>query len=771
MSTYGYSKNTKTNSIASTLRSSAASLAPEENSIEYHKRLTPVQREALRRLGIFNVTDLLRYQPVRYIRYGDTSTIENIKPGELVTLYGTLKKVTIKKAWQSKINMTEATFSDGMLSIRLFWFNQPYIGKMYPENSLVMISGKAENKAGTISIANPNIEKINSIPESEDSLFSKKNGVSAEDNEKYGKLTPVYNETKNVTSKFIYETIRKIIASDYFKNKLIDPVPKYIKDELHLPDIRDAVLYTHFPTDEKLAGAAKKRFLFEEMFYVQLKIVQEKFLAADSLSYKIKEADLAEFFTLHKIKPTNAQNKVLIDMINDLRSGKPMQRLLEGDVGSGKTLVAAAIIYSVIKSKRDSKIAGQPLQAVYLAPTEILAMQQYETLIQLLAHTGISVGYLSGKQALKFPSKSDPEAYTSVSKPQLKKWVSGGEVSLLVGTHAVTKATVEFKDLALVIIDEQHRFGINTRKDLAHKKGDSRPEIPHLLSMTATPIPRTLALSIFGDLDLSIIDELPAGRKKIETFFKSEKDREKVYDNIIAEIEVGRQVYIVCTKIGMEPGKDNENKTASFAEDGGPEKKERRSVESEVENIQKYLIKKNKEHIVLAGLHSKIKNEDKEDIMSDFKNNKVQILIATSLVEVGVNVPNATIMIIENADRFGMSQLHQLRGRIGRGEHASKCILFSDTTNEVSTERLKNFCSTTNGFELAELDMNTRGIGSLLSRNQSGVSDLGMQALQNLKLVEATKKYATQIISKDINLRNFPELRNKIQSFDDVHME
>ena len=743
-------------------------------NIETHKRITPLQKEALYRLGILDVDDLLRYQPVRYIRYGDNSSIENIVPGELVTLYGTMKKVTVKKAWKSKINMTEATFSDGQKELKLFWFNQPYIGKMYPENSLVMISGKPEQKPGGLTISNPNIEKINSIPEAGDSLFSKKNLISSEENdkltEKYGKLTPVYNETKNISSKFIYESIRKIISSDYFKKELVDPIPKYIKDELHLPDIRDAVLYTHFPTDEKLAQAAKKRFLFEEMFYVQLKIVQEKFLAKGSLAYIINEPYIDEFFSLHNITPTNAQKKVLSDMLMDLKSGRPMQRLLEGDVGSGKTLVAAALIYAVIKSKRDNKKAGTPLQAVYLAPTEILALQQYETLIQLLAHTGISVGYLSGKQALKFPSKADPDSYTSVSKPQLIKWVASGEVSLLVGTHAVTKKRVEFRDLSLVIIDEQHRFGINTRKDLAHKKGDTRMEIPHLLSMTATPIPRTLALSIFGDLDLSIIDELPKGRKEIKTFFKYEKDREKVYDDMINEIENGRQIYIVCTKIGVDAEKE-ENKSKSFSEDGGPEKKERRSVESEVESIEKYLVKNKKSYINIAGLHSKIKNEDKEEIMSEFKDNKIQILIATSLVEVGVNVPNATIMIIENADRFGMSQLHQLRGRIGRGEHASRCILFSDSVNEVSVERLKNFCSTINGFELAELDMNTRGIGSLLSRNQSGMSDLGMQALQNLKLVEATKKYATQIISNDLYLDNFPELKNKLATFEEVHME
>lgn len=725
-------------------------------NIEKYKKLTPLQKEGLIRLGIKDVNDLLRYIPVRYVKYGESGSIASLQDGDFVTLYGTLKNVKVRKSWKSKINMTEASLFDGVNTIKLIWFNQPYIGKMYPDSTLVQISGKAELKSSGMCIVNPNIDKINEIPEASDSLFSKNNT----ENRDFDNLIPIYNETKHVTSRLILETIKRIIKSDYFKNELADDIPEYIRQELHLPDLRDAILYTHFPKDDKLAQSARKRFLFEEMFLVQLKIAQEKKLASESLAYVVKENNLDEFFNLHEVTPTSAQKKVLKDILTDLKSGRPMQRLLEGDVGSGKTLVAASAIYNVIKNKRDNKKIGLPLQAAYLAPTEILALQQFESVIGLLAHTGINVGYISGKNAYKFPSKVDPESYTKISRPQLAKWIKSGDISLLVGTHSITKKSVEFKDLALIIIDEQHRFGISTRKDLAHKKGDSRLEIPHLLSMTATPIPRTLALSIFGDLDLSIIDELPKDRQPVKTKFVYEKDRNKTYDFMLEQIENGKQVFVVCTKISEKQ------------EDENGEIEKRKSVESELKALQKYFDKKQlKQKIEIVGLHSKIKTPDQEKIMEEFKNNKIQILVATSLVEVGVNIPNATVMVIEDAERFGYSQLHQLRGRIGRGNSESYCFLFSSSHNEKSLERLKNFCKTNNGFELAELDMNTRGIGSLLSRNQSGISDLGMEALKNIKLVELSKKYASNIINNDPALENFPELRSKLASLDEVHME
>jgi ATP-dependent DNA helicase RecG len=733
--------------------------------------MNAVQKLGLHKLGLKTFEDILRYPPIRYMSYSDTISVSNIKIGELVTLHGTLIKVEVRKSWQSKIPMTEAVFSDGISQIKLFWFNQAYIGKMYPEGSTVSISGKVEEKNNKPYISNPNIVKISKIPDPIDSIFSDNNAK-----QKDNPLIPIYAETKGVTSNFIYETIRKIISEADFKkenfkdrdNDAYDTLPKYIKDELSLPTLRDAVLYTHFPTNEKLTESSRKRFLFEEMLTIQVKIETERAKSAASPAYIIDKNTLGEeLFTLHNITPTNAQKKVLTNICEDIKSGRPMQRLVEGDVGSGKTLVAAASIYETIKNKRDNKKVGTPLQAVYLAPTEILALQQYETLINMLAHTGIEIGYLSGKTAYKFPSKSDPESYIKVSRPQMIKWVQEGKISVLVGTHAVTKNRVEFKDLALIIIDEQHRFGVSTRSDLAHKKGDSRPEVPHLLSMTATPIPRTLALSIFGDLDLSIIDELPKGRKPIKTKLVNNEARKSVYEELYKKLELGEQAFIVCTKIST--GEDDESG--------------RKSVTTQVEKLKDIFGNENKKSgatdnknntrktFVVAGIHSKMKNEEKENIMSDFQQNKIQILVATSLVEVGVNIPNANTMIIEDAQHFGLSQLHQLRGRIGRGDKESTCYIFSDSKNDKSFERMKNFANTLDGFKLAEIDFETRGAGSLISKNQSGMSDIAMEALKNIKLVEISKKYAKDIIKNDPTLQNFDTLRKRINSLDDIHLE
>lgn len=743
-----------------------------QKNISEVKRLTPLQIIGFQKLGIFSCEDLLRYAPLRYVSYADNISIENVESGSMTTLYGHIKKIEIRKAWKSKIPMTEATFSDGINTAKLFWFNQAYIGKMYPVGSVVSIHGRAEKKDGKLVFSNPSISKINKdAPEIKNPIDSILSNIASPGRNvihKDSPMLPVYSETKGISSNFIHELIKRIILSPDFnsidienENKKnsrsinsFDILPENIRLEINLPSYKESIIYLHMPKNEKMSLIARKRFMFEEMFLIQAKIADEKIKSALSPAYKINDNNLAqEFLDIHNIELTNAQKKVVKDIHADMSKNNPMQRLVEGDVGSGKTMVAACAIYSTIKNRRAGaggmqKSSGTPLQAVYLAPTEILALQQFETLIKMLDHTNIEIGYLSGKTAYKYPSKSEPGSYTKVSKPQLIKWVNEGKISLLVGTHAVTKSKVTFSDLALIIIDEQHRFGVNTRADLAHKKGDDRPEIPHLLSMTATPIPRTLALSIFGDLDLSIIDELPKGRQPIVTKIVHKTDREKIYNIIEDKLKIGQQAFVICTKI-----KESE-------EDDGV----RKNVEGELLRLQKIFKK-----YVVAGIHSKMSGEEKENIMQNFADNKIHILVATSLVEVGVNIPNASVMIIENADRFGLSQLHQLRGRIGRGSHASTCYIFSESESDTSMQRLKNFEKTIDGFKLAELDMETRGIGSLISKNQSGVSDLGMEALKNIKLVEISKKYAKKIAED--GLHKYPNIINKIHRLENLHME
>lgn len=703
-------------------------------------KLSPTLKVALNRIGLKTFEDILRYQPLRYASYNENQGISNLQVGVATTVYGTIKSVKVRKSWTSKIPMTEGYLSDGLHKIKLFWFNQPYIGKMYPEDTLVCIKGAPQIKNNELYFSNPIVEKVTEIPEYTDGLFAK--------SEKGEELTAVYRETKGISSRIISEIVKRIILSKEFEN-IDDPLPEHVRQGLHLPKLRDAFLHLHIPTDEKMTLSARKRFLFEEMFYVQLKIYSERAKSAASPAYKIKIDDINKFFSLHGFKPTNAQKSSTELILKDLGRGIPMQRLLEGDVGSGKTLVAAAASYATILCRRDEKKLGTPLQVAYLAPTEVLAYQQFESFIKFLSHTGIEIGYLSGTKALKYPSKLSDEP-TQVSRPQLLKWVKEGKISLLVGTHAITKKSIEFKDLGLIIIDEQHRFGVNARKSLAHKRADKRPEVPHLLSMTATPIPRTLALALFGDLDLTIIDELPVGRKPIQTKLVTNQNRKDVYEHIKNEIKDGRQAYVICTRIS-----ENEDEASN-----------KKSVESEMVNLKKVFPALN-----ISAMHSKLKPADKEKVIEDFKNKKIDILVSTSVVEVGVNIPNASIMIIEDADRFGLSQLHQLRGRIGRAEHQSTCYIFTNSEGEKTIERLKSFSKTNSGFELAEVDLQERGPGSLISSKQSGMSDLAMEALKNLKLVEVAKDAAREIIDNDPTLVNFPELKEKLDQLDDLHLE
>lgn len=770
----------------------------------------------MRKLGIITVSDLLYFAPQRYIDYSfdtnyltdtqtplssqnkDEANIDNILSNtkgtentidhktssksevsfnKKISLLGYINKIEIRKSWKSKIPMAQAILESintefKNKKIKLFWFNQPYMGKIYKDGDRVLISGEIEAKDNLFVMSNPYIEKLKSFPETQTNLFNQNSKIVEE------KILPIYKETNGITSRFIFECVKKILPeilklaeiesqSDIYESlisksvesrpdnsqsltsKSFESLPTYILKELSLPSLFKTFLYLHMPRSAKDYKAAQKRLLFEEIFYIQLNIQRERLISSRQNAYIINNQKkiIAEFYKKENITPTNAQERAVKDILIDLESGRPMQRLLEGDVGSGKTLVAAIASLVTINSKRDNKQIGTPLQVAYLAPTEILAKQQFESFIKYFEHTNISVAYLSSKEAFKFPSKIYHDQYTKIAKTQLIKWIESGEISVLIGTHAITKKSITFKDLALTIIDEQHRFGVETRKDLAHKKGDKRNEIPHLLSMSATPIPRTLALSIFGDLDLSIIDELPKGRKPIVTKLKRSSEEKEVFENIKNKIDQGRQVFVICTKI--EDGEDN-----------------RKSVESEVKRL-KSIFKK----YIVCGLHSKTPKNERDQIMSDFKNKKIHILIATSIIEVGVNIPNASIMIIQDADRFGLSQLHQMRGRVGRGEYDSECILFSNTVAEDTIKRLKTFEKVNDGFVLAEEDLNTRGPGGIISGKQSGLSDIAMEAIKNLKLVELARKYAKEITDKDPNLSIHTELVDKLKKISDIHLE
>jgi ATP-dependent DNA helicase RecG len=633
--------------------------------------------------------------------------------------------------------------------------------------------------SGKLYFSNPKIEVVDKLPTGVgDSLFG--NDVHAHT------LHPVYPESRGITSLWIYHSLQKIFKSGLLDN-IPEPIPVDILEKYHLPSIKTALIWIHTPLSRDDALSARKRFSFQEIFVIQLGRQRARREYEEHPSFKVETElkDVKEFVRRFPFTATEAQNRAVEIILSDMKRDRAMSRLLEGDVGSGKTAVAAATAYAVmtsrpksrkesvddendrgntgaLQSSSDLKSTGNnplpdttsgeneiivsarrrgPLQVAYMCPTEILAIQQFESFIQYFSYMPIQIGLITGSGCRKFPSKINPKGSTDISRAQLLKWVADGSISVLIGTHAIIQKTVKFKNLAYVIIDEQHRFGISQRRKLVRKDTIA----PHLLSMTATPIPRTLALTLYGDLDLSLIDQSPAGRKQIITELVRPGDREKTYAKIRRELESGRQVYVICPRID-EPDPDKE--AAVIA----------KSVKEEAKRLKKTVFP----DYDIGVLHSKLKPDEKDMVMQNFKDGKIQILCATSVVEVGVNMPNATTIIIEGAERFGLAQLHQLRGRVMRSTFQSYCYAFTETNSAKSIERLQALQNAKNGFELAELDLAQRGAGELSGMRQWGVSDVAMEALKNLKMVEAARTEATRLIAENSTLTKYPLLKKEV---------
>jgi ATP-dependent DNA helicase RecG len=716
----------------------------------------------LSRLHIATIRDLLFHLPFRYTDMREVAGTGTLTKGQSVTIYGMMEKVTVRRSFRGHIPMTEARIADNTGTVRAIWFNQAYIGKMYPEGTRVKVMGIVQEDSKGFLLSNPSIEKASSvIPDTQESLFSHTAERDRTNAEERGKntdisfLTPIYPETKGVTSLYLYTLLKKVVAHGVL-SEIVDPIPEAILKKLHLPSLKDALLYIHFPKEEAHTVVARKRFAFEEIFYMQVKQYRERAEAKNSPAYPITlpKKELQQFIQSFPFTPTNAQLHAIDAILDDMKRHDPMGRLLEGDVGSGKTFVAAVVAYATLANRISEH--GPRLQVAYMAPTEILAKQHFESFVNYFKGTDIEIGLLTGSGCKKFPSKTSDEV-TAISRAQLLKWLADGRISIVIGTHALIQKSVTFANLALIIIDEQHRFGIRQRKALARKQTqteEAAKKIPHLLSMTATPIPRTLALTIFGDLELTVIDEVPKERKKIITEIVRASKRNDMYEAVRKELQSGRQVYVICPRIDEQ---DEEER----------QKRMLKSVKEEAKRLSEEIFPE----FVVDILHSKMKKEEKEEVMQDFLDKKSDILVATSVVEVGVNVPNATVIIIEHADRFGLAQLHQLRGRVGRAEHQSYCYLFTESFGETTFNRLKGLVKAKNGFELAEQDMLTRGIGTLGDTKQWGISDLAMEAIKNPKLVEIARTEARTLVETDPLLTNHQELLRIITEKEAVHME
>jgi len=721
------------------------------DKLETKFRLDTNQKKALHRLKLFSVADLLFHFPVRYSDITEVKKISELRAGDVATIYGKVSKLKTKKGFRSKIPMAEGEIEDLSGKIKIIWFNQAYLAKMIHNGENVKLTGKITLGKRGIYLANPEFEKLPGMPiDSHDTLF-KKNNL-----ENKGFSYPIYAETRGITSKWFYHAIEKILKEKTLDN-IADYVPADILKKYNLPTLKTALIWIHKPKNAKDAESARKRFAFEEVFCIQLERQHDKFEYRKNKSFQIfaEKKDVEEFLQRFPFDVTNSQKKSIETILNDMAKNFPMSRLLEGDVGSGKTAVAATASYVAVKQRPNGQNFGN-LQVAYMAPTEILATQHFESFIEYFsAKDGsasgeklpINIGLITGSGCRKFPAKTigpaNGASWTTISRVQLLKWIANGEIPILIGTHALIQKTVKFKNLALVVIDEQHRFGTAQRRRLVRKDNIA----PHLLSMTATPIPRTLALTIYGDLDLSLLDEMPAGRKQIITEIITPNKRAETYEKIRKELKDGRQLYVICPRI-FEPD---------------PEKELALNVKSAVEEAKR-LKKEVFQEYEIGVLHSKMSKEKKEKVMQEFVLGKINILCATSVVEVGVNVPNATVIIIEGAERFGLAQLHQLRGRVIRSSHQAYCFIFAEVKSEKTIARLNALKTAKSGFELAELDLSLRGAGELSGTKQWGITDLGMEAIKNIKMVEAARAEAVRLIEEDPELKNCPLLKQKVKS-------
>ncbi len=693
---------------------------------------------ALRRLeamGIKTVGDLLWHFPSRYEDFSKVYGIAELEPGQQATITGIIESVQIKRSWRRSMSIIEMTIADDTGTIRAVWFNQPYVANTLKTGRAANFAGKTSiSEEGEIYLSNPTYE-----------LVRTRDAESQEMNHT-ARLVPIYPETRGLTSR----GIRFVTQSLFKKNPILKEwIPKAVLEEFGFPELGDAIHAMHFPAQIEDAIAARARFSFEELFLLQILNTQHKMQLAEKSAPSI-QTDIEQVKMMLSKLPfelTASQKKSLWEIIQDIERARPMNRLLQGDVGSGKTVVAA--IAAIIAAKNE-------LQTAFMAPTEILARQHFDTLkklfLRLSLHDQPAIGLITGSGATVFYKDA---LESKVSKIEFAKKVTAGEVAIIFGTHALIQKSMEFKDLGLVIIDEQHRFGVRQRAELNTRK-ERNGNIPHFLSMSATPIPRTLMLSVFGDLDLSLITELPVGRKEIKTSIVSPLERTKTYDFVREQVTERRQVFVICPRIDAEEQEPGQAAAGVVAK-----KLELRSVKEEYEKLSKEIFPE----LRVAMLHGQMKAKEKEDVMKKFKDHEFDILISTSVVEVGVDIPNATVMMIEGADRFGLAQLYQFRGRVGRGDHQSYCFLMADSNAAVNNARLKALLEAKNGFELAEKDLALRGPGQFFGHIQTGLPDIAMEALRDPELVKSSRDAAQKALAEDPQFKKSVMLRKKIEEF------
>jgi len=706
--------------------------------IEKVPRIGPTLQKRFRKLGIKTVRDLVYHFPQRYEDFSNLSKIASLTAKTNVSIKGKILEIKSSLAWRKRMTLTKAVVGDKSGAVKIVWFGKPYIiDNLQTGNEVIMAGRVSQGKEG-LYLNNPSYEKI-----LEEKSFFKS---------KVAGLMPIYPETEKLSSKWLRGIIRQVLTIS--KNDLQEILPESFLKEFNLLPLPKAIWQIHFPDSLELAEKSRKRFALEELFLIETFVLKEriKLLQTKASPILMDVPLIKRFVESLPFKLTNAQRKSAWQILKDLEKSHPTNRLLEGEVGSGKTVVAAIAALNTAK-------AG--FQVAMMAPTEILTKQHFKEVSQMLFKFKLTIALLTGKEDKIMAKKLKGEMIEASRRKILEKCLKG-EIDILIGTHALIQDKVKFKNLGLVIIDEQHRFGVEQRAKLLKEGKEKDLLIPHLLSMTATPIPRSLALTIYGDLDLSIIDELPEGRRKIITKVVPPKGRQKVYDFLRNQIDLERQAFIICPRIEKkEPFQKRIDKRQSGWEDV-------KAVSQEKERLSKEIFP----DLKVAMLHGRMKPKEKEKIMRDFKFNKINVLVATSVIEVGIDIPNASVMVIESADRFGLAQLHQLRGRVGRSSHQSYCFLFTDSPAQKTKQRLEAILKSEDGFELAEKDLEIRGPGEFGGKRQWGIPDLAMTSLKDFALVEKVKQSAKAILEKDPHLKKQLLLKQRLKRFQEkVHFE
>ncbi len=651
----------------------------------------PRHAQTLSKLGLRTLGDMLYYFPRRYEDYSQLKPIKELFYGQHVTVIGVVQSVNSRPIRAGQAQLVEAILSDGTAALRLSWFNQPWMVNRLHAGDAVAVSGKVEQYLGRLVMNNPDFEPVEA-----ESLHT-------------NRIVPIYSLTEKITQKWLRGMMNQVVA--HWAPRLTDHLPESVRKAAGLLPLSEAILQAHFPDSQDKLQAARKRLAFDEIFFLQMGVLRQKrdWQSATGRIFDVPEEWMEARIQALPFQLTAAQQRALEDILVDLGSGRPMNRLLQGDVGSGKTVVAALTA---------SIVAHAGAQAAVMAPTSILAEQHFRNFSNLLAGGN---GILP-QSAIRLLIGDTPEA----EKEAVRVGLQDGSVKVLIGTHALLEEPVQFSDLELAVIDEQHRFGVEQRAALRTKG-----RAPHLLVMTATPIPRSLALTLYGDLDLSVIDEMPLGRQPVSTHVLRPQERERAYTLIRSQVKSGRQAFIIYPLIEES------------------DKIEARAAVDDYQILSQEIFP----DLKLGLLHGRMRPDEKETVMRRFRDGEFDILVSTTVVEVGVDVPNATVMLVEGANRFGLAQLHQLRGRVGRGAQQSYCLLIPDHENAVENDRLQAMAESNDGFVLAERDLQQRGPGEFLGTRQSGyATGLRMASLTDVDLIENARFHAQQLFAQDANL-------------------